>query len=75
MLDLGAGTGLLAAHVAAAHAGVELTLLDGAAAMLDRARESFGDGAAYVLADLADPLPGGGPRDAIVSALAARRAG
>lgn len=70
VLDLGAGTGLLAAHVAAAYPGVELTLLDGAAAMLDRARETFGDGAAYVLADLADPLPGGGPWDAIVSALA-----
>lgn len=70
VLDLGAGTGLLAAHIAAAHPGAELTLLDGAPGMLDRARETIGDGAAYVLADLADPLPGGGPWDAIVSALA-----
>lgn len=70
VLDLGAGTGLLAVQVAAAHPGVELTLLDGAAGMLDRARETFGDGAAYVLADLADPLPRGGPWDAIISALA-----
>jgi len=70
VLDLGAGTGLLAAHVATAHPDVQLTLLDGAAGMLDRAREKFGDGASYVLADLADPLPGDGPWDAVVSALA-----
>lgn len=70
VLDLGAGTGLLAAHVARAYPGVELTLLDGAAEMLDRARETFGDGATYVLADLADPLPTPGPWDAVVSGLA-----
>ncbi len=69
VLDLGAGTGLLAARVAAAHPGVRLTLLDGSAGMLDRARERFADRAAYVLADLADPLPGGS-WDAVVSALA-----
>lgn len=69
VLDLGAGTGLLAAHVAAAHPDVELTLLDGAAGMLDRARETFADRATYVRADLVDPLHGGGS-DAIVSALA-----
>jgi tRNA (cmo5U34)-methyltransferase len=70
VLDLGAGTGVLDAHVAAAYPGVRLTLLDGASGMLDRARERFGDRATYVVADLADPLPGSGPWDAIVSALA-----
>lgn len=70
VLDLGAGTGLLAAHIARAHPGVELTLLDGATGMLDRARETFGDDATYVVADLADPLPMGSPWDAVVSALA-----
>jgi len=69
VLDLGAGTGLLAAHVAAAHPNVELTLLDGAAGMLDHARETFADRATYVRADLADPLRGSA-WDAIVSALA-----
>jgi tRNA (cmo5U34)-methyltransferase len=69
VLDLGAGTGLLAGHIAAAYPGVQLTLLDGAAAMLERAHARFGDAATYTLADLADPLPSG-PWDAIVSALA-----
>jgi len=70
VLDLGAGTGLLAAHIAAARPDVRFTLLDGATSMLDRAREAFGDRATYVVADLADQLPAGGPWDAIVSALA-----
>ncbi len=70
VLDLGAGTGLLAAHVARAHPRAQLTLLDGAAGMLDRARETFGDRATYVLADLADPLPTPGRWDAVVSGLA-----
>jgi tRNA (cmo5U34)-methyltransferase len=69
VLDLGAGTGLLAAQVRAARPGAELTLLDGAPAMLDIARERLGDGPAYVVADFAAPLPAG-PWDAIVSALA-----
>lgn len=70
VLDLGAGTGLLAASVAEAYPSARLTLLDGAPAMLDRARATFGDPATYVLADLADPLPADGPWDAITSALA-----
>ncbi|MGD0197493.1 MAG: class I SAM-dependent methyltransferase [Solirubrobacteraceae bacterium] len=70
VLDLGAGTGLLAAHVLAAYPDAQLTLLDGSAGMLDRARKTFGERAAYVQGDLADPLPDGGPWDAIVSALA-----
>jgi tRNA (cmo5U34)-methyltransferase len=70
VLDLGAGTGLFSAQVAAAIPAVELTLLDGAGAMLDGARARFGDGAKYVLADLTEPLPDQPPWDAIISALA-----
>jgi tRNA (cmo5U34)-methyltransferase len=69
MLDVGAGTGLLAAMVARAHPDAELVLLDGAQAMLEQARERLGDRASYLRADLADPLPAG-PWDAVVSALA-----
>ena len=69
VLDLGAGTGLMARHVLAAYPDAELTLLDGAPAMLEQARVALGDGASYVEADLADPLPAG-PWDAVVSALA-----
>jgi tRNA (cmo5U34)-methyltransferase len=69
VLDLGAGTGLLAAMVARAHADAELVLLDGAAGMLDEARERLGARASYAVGDLADPLPPG-PWDAVVSALA-----
>lgn len=69
VLDLGAGTGLLARRVAAAHPDAELTLLDGAPAMLEQARAVLGDRARLVIADLADPLPPG-PWDAVVSALA-----
>jgi tRNA (cmo5U34)-methyltransferase len=70
VLDLGAGTGMLAGYVGAAYPQVELTLLDGAAAMLDRARATLGDdGFSYAVGDLAGPLPDG-PWDAVVSALA-----
>jgi tRNA (cmo5U34)-methyltransferase len=69
VLDLGAGTGLLAARVLAARPSAEIVLLDGAAAMLDRARQALGDRAQYVAGDLNDPLPHG-PWDAVVSALA-----
>jgi len=41
VLDLGAGTGLLSAHVKAAHPHIHLTLVDNAEAMLDQARERF----------------------------------
>src|SRR4051794_3277176 len=67
VLDLGAGTGILARRVAAAHPGAELTLLDGAPAMLEEAAAVLGDRAHYVAADLDGPLPPG-PRDAAVSA-------
>jgi tRNA (cmo5U34)-methyltransferase len=69
VLDLGAGTGLLAGFVAHAFPAAELTLLDGAAAMLAQARERLGERASYVLGDLAGPLPEG-PWGAVVSALA-----
>jgi tRNA (cmo5U34)-methyltransferase len=69
VLDLGAGTGLLSRHVAAAFPDAELTLVDGAGAMLDQARAAMGDRHTYVQADLRDPLPEG-PWCAVVSALA-----
>jgi tRNA (cmo5U34)-methyltransferase len=69
VLDLGAGTGLLARRVAAAHPSAELVLVDGAPAMLEEAKAALGDRARYVVGDLADPLPPG-EWDAVVSALA-----
>lgn len=70
ILDLGAGTGLLSAHLRSAYPDAQLTLTDGSKAMLEQAREVLGTrGVRYELADLADPLPAG-PWDAVVSALA-----
>jgi tRNA (cmo5U34)-methyltransferase len=70
VLDLGAGTGLLARFVRAAYPEARLTLTDGAEAMLDKAREQLGEEAVdYAVADLDDPLPAG-RWDAVVSALA-----
>jgi tRNA (cmo5U34)-methyltransferase len=69
ILDLGAGTGLLSEAVLAAHPQAHVTLLDGAAPMLDQARARIGARAGYVVGDLGDPLPAG-PWDAVVSALA-----
>ena len=69
VLDLGAGTGLLARMVGAEYPEAELTLLDGAPAMLAEARTVLGGRARYVEANLADPLPDGA-WDAVVSALA-----
>jgi tRNA (cmo5U34)-methyltransferase len=69
VLDLGAGTGMLARAVATAHPDCELVLLDGSAAMLEQARHSLGERASYVLGDLDGELPAG-PWDAVVSALA-----
>ena len=69
ILDLGAGTGLLSQHILAAFPDAELTLLDGAPAMLDQAREALGPRQTYVGANLTDPLPGTG-YCAVVSALA-----
>jgi tRNA (cmo5U34)-methyltransferase len=69
VLDLGAGTGILSARVAAAHPDAELVLVDGAPAMLEQAGARLGERARLHVADLADPLPEG-PFDAVVSALA-----
>jgi tRNA (cmo5U34)-methyltransferase len=69
VLDLGAGTGMLAARVAAAYPDAELVLTDGAPAMLEQARAAVGPRASLHVADLNDPLPGG-EFDAVVSALA-----
>ena len=69
VLDLGAGTGLVSRMLAAEYPEVELTLLDGAPAMLEEARSELGTRANYIHADLGDPLPEG-PWDAVVSALA-----
>jgi tRNA (cmo5U34)-methyltransferase len=70
VLDLGAGTGLLSARVAAAYPAAELVLVDGAPAMLAQAQEALAGRAVTIhVADLADPLPQG-EFDAVVSALA-----
>jgi tRNA (cmo5U34)-methyltransferase len=72
ILDLGAGTGLLARKVAEAQPQAQLTLLDGSPKMLEQAQATLGDRASYVVADLADelPKPNEGRWCAIVSALA-----
>ncbi len=70
VLDLGAGTGLLASLVRAAHPDAELTLLDGSARMLEQAQHALGtERTRFIVADLNDPLPPG-RWDAVVSALA-----
>lgn len=71
VLDLGAGTGLFAAMVAAEFPVGRLCLLDGSAAMLDEARARFpGDaGVEYRVADMTDANLGG-PWDVVISALA-----
>lgn len=73
VLDLGAGTGLLSGFVARAFPEAELVLLDGAPAMLDRARTRLAAATTAPVSlhvgDLRDPFPDG-PFDAIVSGLA-----
>jgi len=72
VLDLGAGTGLLAGFIANAFPVAKLTLLDIAPEMLARARQRFinyTDRVRFVTADL-DALQIDGSYDAIVSALA-----
>lgn len=70
VLDLGTGTGALAAMVAAARPDASLTLLDGAPAMVEKAAATLGSrAAAAVVRDFADALPAG-PFDAVVSSLA-----
>ncbi len=71
VLDLGAGTGLLAAWIAEAFPQAKMTLVDIAATMLERARIRLA-GIAHppkiVVSDYANE-PLGGPYDAVVSAL------
>ena len=70
VLDLGAGTGLLSAEIAAALPGVEIALLDASEPMLALAQERLGGAVSAVhVADMSGALPEG-PFDAVVSALA-----
>lgn len=71
VLDVGAGTGLFAAMVAARHPLRRLCLLDGSAAMLEQARARFASdaGVEFRVADMSDADPGG-PWDLVLSALA-----
>ncbi|MDQ2700440.1 MAG: class I SAM-dependent methyltransferase [Actinomycetota bacterium] len=70
VLDLGAGTGMLAGFVREAYPGAHVTLFDGAPAMLEKAKANLGeDRVTYVEGDLYGELPEG-PWDAVVSALA-----
>lgn len=70
ILDLGAGTGMLAVMVADARPTARLSVLDGAPAMIEQARAKLrGRAAAAHVQDLREPLPAG-PWDAVVSALA-----
>lgn len=73
VLDLGAGTGLLAQHVARAFRHARFTLIDVAGRMLDVARERFAAESAgrfrFVVGDLAEvALPA--EQDVVMSALA-----
>lgn len=72
VLDVGAGTGLLTALIAAALPDAELTLLDASPAMLEHAPERLGpawDRCTAIVGDAIDALPSG-PFDAVVTALA-----
>jgi tRNA (cmo5U34)-methyltransferase len=72
VLDLGAGTGLVSALLAAALPRARFTLVDLSAEMLDQARARFAaepDRFSFHVADLAAGLPPG-RYDAVVSALA-----
>ncbi|HWI21510.1 MAG TPA: class I SAM-dependent methyltransferase [Baekduia sp.] len=70
VLDLGAGTGLLSAHVADAYPVARFVLQDGSPAMLDQARDLLGARIEEsVVSDFADPLPHG-EFDAVISSLA-----
>ena len=70
VLDLGTGTGALAAMVADARPEAQLTLLDGAPAMVEKAAATLGPRAvAALVQDFSEPLPAG-PFDAVVSSLA-----
>jgi tRNA (cmo5U34)-methyltransferase len=70
VLDLGAGTGLMTAHVAQAFPEARFELLDGSDVMLTEATQTLGQLVSAVhVADMNGPLPPG-PFDAVISALA-----
>ncbi len=70
VLDLGAGTGMLAGFVRDAYRGAHVTLFDGAPQMLAEARGLLGEERVeFVQGDMYGELPEG-PWDAVVSALA-----
>ena len=71
VLDLGAGTGLLAAELLRRHPSARLTLLDFSEEMLARARARFARGPSEVAIRVGDYLGAAldGPWDAVVSAL------
>lgn len=71
-LDLGTGDGRLIALLRGVYPAAEAIGLDFSQAMLDRAAERFAGETEIELQphDLRDPLPDGGPYQAIVSALA-----
>ncbi len=70
VIDLGGGTGMLAAMVREAFPDAGVTLFDGASLMIEKAKEMYGDERiTYVEGDLYADLPAG-PWDAVVSALA-----
>lgn len=71
VLDIGAGTGLLSAMVHARYPSARFCLLDGSAAMLERARDRF-PASSHVDYRVADMAEGDlqGPWDLIISALA-----
>ena len=70
VLDLGAGTGLVAEQVARAFPDARIELLDASEPMLREASERLGAAVTAVhVTDMAGPLPEG-PFDAVVSALA-----
>ena len=69
ILDLGAGTGMLAAVVAAAYPDAKLTLFDFSPRMLEQARETLGGLVEVLTGDMYEGIPEG-PWDAVISALA-----
>jgi tRNA (cmo5U34)-methyltransferase len=69
ILDLGAGTGMLSAVLAAAFPDARFTLFDFSPSMLEQARGIMGERAETITGDLYEGIPTG-PWDAVVSALA-----
>ena len=69
ILDLGAGTGLLAATVSGSFPDASFTLFDFSPRMLEQARENLDVEVAIEVGDMYEAIPDG-PWDAVVSALA-----